>query len=185
MQTSRSGRLARIPAAHGPTARRLGQRRLVRGPGGRGKAKWLTWKPSVCRSVPRDAYSVPGARPLPGAPASPRRAGGQGSLLCPSKWFVAGPRAAGSRAAGAADLRGRGAGRRGCPGAAAGAARRCRAQGSPPARRGARRASSCTATTSVRRRPSRRAVRGVQPKKARFPGRAPLFRSPTRSITPG
>lgn len=39
-------------------------------------------------------------------------------------------------------------------------------------------------TTLARRRPSRRATRGLQPR-THSPGRAPLFRSPTRPITPG
>lgn len=103
---------------------------------------------------------------------------GRVSLLCTSKWFAAGPPAAGSRAEDA------GAGRRGCPGAAAGAARRCRAQGSSPARGGAHRASGRTATSLVRRQPSRSAGRGLQ-RRTDSPGRAPLLRSPTRSITPG
>lgn len=127
-----------------------------------GSAKSLTWKPTVCRSAPGDACSVPGARPVPGASASRRSAGGRASLRRTSERLAAGPRVAGSRA---------------------GAARRCRAQGLQPARGGVRRASGRTATTLVRRRPSHRAAHGLQPR-TRSPGRAPLFRSPTRSITP-
>lgn len=39
MRAKRSGLLARIPAAPGPTARRLGQRRRLGGPGGRGESE--------------------------------------------------------------------------------------------------------------------------------------------------
>lgn len=101
-----------------------------------------------------------------------------------SKWFAAGPRAARSGATGAADLGGWRAGKPGCLGAGTGAARRCPARGLPPARNGTRCTSGSTATTLVHKRPSRRRIRGLQPR-TRSLGRAPLFRSPTRSITPG
>lgn len=42
----------------------------------RRRAKAFTWKPRICRSAPQDACSVHSAQPLPGASASPRRAGG-------------------------------------------------------------------------------------------------------------
>lgn len=52
----------------------------------------------MCRSAPGDACSVHGSRPLPGASASRRRAGGRGSLRGTSKWLAAVPRDAGSEA---------------------------------------------------------------------------------------
>lgn len=42
----------------------------------RRRAKAFTGKPWVCRSAPQDACSVHSAQPLPGASASPPRAGG-------------------------------------------------------------------------------------------------------------
>lgn len=132
-------------------------------------AKSLPWKPALWRSAPGDACSVHGSR----APSG--RLGfwakGRGPWVSPRHQQVA---------------RGCSSGRQepSRPGAAAGVARRCRAQGLTPARWGARRASGHTATTLVRRRPSRRSARGLQPR-TRSPGRAPLFRSVTRSIAPG
>ena len=133
VRAKRSGRLARIPAAPGPTARRLGQRRRLGGPGGRGEIEMAHVEAlGLQKCSPRCLLG-----PRRAAPSSRLgfSAKGRGSLLCTSKWFAAGPPAAGSRAEDT------GAGRRGCPGAAAGAARRCRAQGSSPARGGAHRAS--------------------------------------------
>lgn len=188
VRASRSGRLARTPAAPGLSARRLGQPRRLGGGGGRwgerkgshGSARSAEVLPEMStQSTARGPYQEP--RLLGEGPGA-GRAGGWWSLLCTSKWLAAGPWAAGSRAEGAADLRGPRASRRGCPGAAAGAARRCPAQA--PARGEARRASGRTATTLVRRRPSRGAASDLQPRTGSF-GRVPLFRSPTRSITPG
>lgn len=132
-----------------------------------GRAKSLTWKPWGCRSAPRSACVLHGARPPPGAWASRRRAGGRGPLLRTGKWSVAGPRASGSGAAAAVDLRGQRASRRGCPGAGAGTARRCPAPGLLSAPGEARLASGGTATTRVCRQLSR-------PRPAVFsPGPAP------------
>lgn len=94
------------------------------------------------------------------------------------------PRASGSGAAAAADLRSQRASRRGCPGSGAGTARRCPAQGlmSDPRRSAPRRGRHS-------HHPSPQpavapATRGLQPR-TRSPGRVPLLRSQTRFITPG
>lgn len=152
----------------------LGRRRQLGGRNGRGERGIAhTEDPALQKCSPRRLLS-----PRRTAPSRRlgERSGTSGSLFCTSKGFASGP-----LAAGAADS---GAGGRGRPGGAEGAARRCRAQGSPPAHGGARRAWGRTASTLARRLPSRRATRALQ-QRTRSPGLAPLFRSPTRSIAPG
>lgn len=80
------------------------------------------------------------------------------------------------------DLRSQRAGRRGCPGAGAGTARRCPAQGllsAPGEARLGRHSHHPSPQAAVAP-----ATRGLQPR-TRSPGRVPLFRSQTRYITPG
>lgn len=164
MRASHSRLPAGSPAAPGPTARMLRQRRRLGGPGGQGESE----------IAPMEALGVQKCsrrRLLSSRLAAPSgrlgfSAKGRGPWVSPRHQQVA---------------RGCSSGRRE---RSPGVARRCRAQGLPPARGGARRASGHTATTLVRRRPSRRAARGLQPR-TRSPGRAPLFRSATRSIAPG
>lgn len=82
-----------------------------------------------------------------------------GPLLRTSKWSAAGPWAAGRGAARAADLRGQLLGRRGCPGARVGMARRCPGQGlSPTEERAAPRAARPPPQSAAGRRGVRLAV---------------------------
>lgn len=100
------------------------------------RAKSLTWKPWVCRSAPRDAGAVHGARPLPGASASLRRAGGLSSAPASGSPLALGPPGAGLPEQRTSES---GAPAAGLPQRRVGAARRClgsglaaRLQGSAP-----------------------------------------------------
>lgn len=137
--STHSGWTARIPAAPaGPTERMLQRPRRWREQGAQGEGQIAHLEALRVQKCSRIRLrTLHGARPLPGARASRRRAGDRGPLLRTSKWSVAGTRASGTGAAAAGDLRGQRASRRGCP--APGRGRRAGAglwvRGPPPEKR--------------------------------------------------